>query len=190
MVCHLRKALYGIREAPKAWHDLFTSWLIEFGFEQSLVDPCVFTIIYQTLLYILALYVDDSILVGKRSKFFCKFKRDLSARFKIEDLGPAKWLFGCSIERDRERRTLKLSQSQYVSEILKLYEMDKCSSVGTPMAAKIVTDARSNEPLDKKKFPFPNLIGKLLYCSNCTRPDITVDVNHLSRYMSKPTVMH
>ena len=55
MVCHLRKALYGIREAPKAWNDLFTSWLIECGFEQSLVDPCVFNIVYQTLLYILAL---------------------------------------------------------------------------------------------------------------------------------------
>jgi hypothetical protein len=100
--------------------------------------------------------------VGKSKRFFRKFKKDLSARFKIEDLGPDKWLLGCSIERDRERRTLKLSQSQYVSEILELYEMDGCSAVGTPMAAKVVTDARSIEPLDKTKFPVSNHIGKLL----------------------------
>jgi hypothetical protein len=58
------------------------------------------------------------------------------------------------------------------------------------MSTKVVTDARSNKPLDKTKFPFSNLIVKLLCCSNCTRLDIIVVVNHLSKYMSKPTVMH
>jgi hypothetical protein len=89
--------MHGIREAPKPWNELFTSWLIGYGFEQSLVDPCVFTMVFQNLLYILALYVDDSILVVKLGIFIPKFKKDLSARFKIEDLGPAKWLLGCSI---------------------------------------------------------------------------------------------
>ena len=32
LVCHLKKALYGIREAPKAWNALFTAWLIDYGF--------------------------------------------------------------------------------------------------------------------------------------------------------------
>ncbi len=119
--------------------------------------------VFPNQLYILAIYVDDSILVGKLGIFIPKFKKDLSARFKIEDLGPAEWLMGCSIERDRERRTLKPSRRQYVSEILELYGMDGCSVVGTPMAAKVVTDARSIEPQHKTSFPFPNLIGKLLY---------------------------
>jgi hypothetical protein len=87
------------------------------------------------------MYVDDSILVGKLGISIPKFKKDLSARFKIEELGPAKWLLGCSIERERERRTLKISQSRCVSEILELYNMDGCSALGTPMAAKVVTDA-------------------------------------------------
>ena len=41
-----------------------------------------------------------------------------------------------------------------------------------------------------KRFPFAKLIGELLYCSNCTRPDITMDVNHLSRHMTSATVRH
>jgi histone deacetylase 1/2 len=64
LVCHLRKALYGIREAPKAWNSLVTEWLVDYGFTQSLVDPGVFTFNHGPLLYIVALYVDDSILVG------------------------------------------------------------------------------------------------------------------------------
>ena len=62
--------------------------------------------------------------------------------------------------------------------------------VGTPMAAKPAVDANSNQPLDTQTFPFPSLIGKLLYCSNCTRHDITTVVDHLSRHMQLPTVSH
>ena len=61
---------------------------------------------------------------------------------------------------------------------------------GTPMASKMSLEANSDQPLDTHSFPFPTLIGKLLYCSNCTRPDITTAVNHLSRYMGTPTVHH
>ena len=35
LVCHLKKAIYGIREAPKAWNELFTAWLIDYGFVPS-----------------------------------------------------------------------------------------------------------------------------------------------------------
>ena len=30
--CHLKKSLYGIREAPKAWNDLFIVLLVDYGF--------------------------------------------------------------------------------------------------------------------------------------------------------------
>ncbi len=68
--------------------------------------------------------------------------------------------------------------------------MSAAMHVGTPMAAKLTVEANSDQPLDKQAFPFPSLIGKLLYCSNCTHPDITIAVNHLSRYMPNPTVSH
>jgi hypothetical protein len=187
LVCHLRKALYGIREDPRAWNALLTSWLISCGFKQSLVDLGVFTIYYESLLYILTEYVDDSILVGRAGKFTYRFKLDLSNRFKIEDLGPASWLLGCNIEHDRVQKILQLGQSQYVSEILEDYSMATCSTVGTPMVGTTSSSPNSSDPLNTKLFPFPQMIGNLLYCSNCTRPDITVAVNHLSRPMSHPT---
>jgi hypothetical protein len=58
------------------------------------------------------------------------------------------------------------------------------------MATKLVVEANSDQPLDKQAFPFPSLTGKLLYCSNCTRPNITTVGNHMSKYMSSPTVSH
>ena len=46
-------------EAQRAWNALFTSWLILCCFKQSLLDPGVFTIYYEFILYILAVYVDN-----------------------------------------------------------------------------------------------------------------------------------
>jgi len=89
-------------------------------------------------MYTLAVYVDDSILSGKDGKFFTDFKTAISERFEIEDLGPASWLLGCMIDIDRENKIIRLSQEQYVSEIIEEYGMGSSTPVGTPMAAKAV----------------------------------------------------
>jgi hypothetical protein len=148
LVFHLKKALYGIREAPKAWNELFTVWLIDYGFVQSLVDPGVFTYKHGNLLYIVALYVDASILIGKEDDFIRIYKAALAKRFEIEDLGPVCWLLGCRIERERGKRTLRLGQEQYVTDIREEFNMCSAVHVGTPMAAKIALEANSYQPLD------------------------------------------
>ena len=68
--------------------------------------------------------------------------------------------------------------------------MTDAFTASTPIAAKPSKDSSTNAPLDMKLFPFAKLIGKLLCCSNCTRPDITMAVNHLSRHMTSTTVCH
>ena len=89
LVCKLKKVLYGIREAPRARNSLLSEWLISIEFKQSKVDPVVYTILQNSLLYILAVYIDDYILVGKQGPFILTFKKNFFARFQIEDLGPS-----------------------------------------------------------------------------------------------------
>ena len=83
-----------------------------------------------------------------------------------------------------------MKQDQYIIEILDEFKMTNATVAGTPMTAKQSTKPSTGELLDKKLFPFAKLIGKLLYCSNCTRPDITMAVNHLSRHMTSATSRH
>ena len=42
LVCHLKKSIYGLRQAPRIWFNHFKSSLLVFGFKQSEVDPCLF----------------------------------------------------------------------------------------------------------------------------------------------------
>ena len=78
LVCKLKKALYEIREAPQAWNSLLSEWLINVNFKQSKVDPAIYTIIYKSQLYILAVYVDDCILVGKQIPFILNVRKAFS----------------------------------------------------------------------------------------------------------------
>ena len=191
LVCKLNRALYGIKQAPRAWNVCVSDWLENYGFTQSRVDPGIYTNIVNGHLYVLAIYVDDCLLIGRGGSFVIDFKKDFSTEFKIEDLGPVSWLLGCSIERNRKLRTLCIRQRQYIVDILEMFNMSDCISVGTPMTTKPPQVDNPNDPIkDDASRPYAQLVGKLLYLANCTRPDIAAATSHLSRFMSKPTHSH
>nr|GFB46176.1 putative Gag-Pol polyprotein [Tanacetum cinerariifolium] len=41
-VYKLKKALYGLKEAPRTWYDMLSSFLISQDFSKGLVDPTLF----------------------------------------------------------------------------------------------------------------------------------------------------
>lgn len=63
-VCLLRKAIYGLKQALRAWFDKFSTFLLEFGFTCSFSDPSMFICIKDENIIILLLYVDDMLVTG------------------------------------------------------------------------------------------------------------------------------
>lgn len=41
-ICKLKKAIYGLRQSPRAWFDKFSTFLIELGFRCTHADPSLF----------------------------------------------------------------------------------------------------------------------------------------------------
>lgn len=41
-VCKLRKALYGLRESPRAWYEYFDNYMRKLGFARSENDYCLY----------------------------------------------------------------------------------------------------------------------------------------------------
>jgi len=60
------------------------------------------------------------------------FKHHISSRFFIEDMGPATWILGCNIIRNRTCGTLHLVQTQYLKDVLQEFGMRECTTVSTP----------------------------------------------------------
>ena len=144
LVCKFNKSLYGVKQAPRSWQSLLSSWLVSCGFRQSKTDPSLYTMIHDGHLFALAVYVDDCLLIGKQSKMLTLLRHDFSSRFKIEDLGPAAWILGCNIIRNRSRVTFYLVQNQYLNDVLQKFGMSECTQLSTPMStnpSKSVTTA-------------------------------------------------
>jgi hypothetical protein len=191
LVCKLLRALYGLKQAPRNWNKTITTWLLGYGFIQSNVDPGIYTYIRGSLCYILALYVDDGILVGPAGPFIVNFKEAFGKRFQVQFLGPVSWMIGIAVQRDRQARTIKLGQRQYILDMLDRFNMADCNAVTAPMVVDGVTTAigADHKPLESS-VPYQSLIGSLLYASVCTRPDITMAVSYLSKFMTKPMQVH
>ncbi|GJX17723.1 retrotransposon protein, putative, unclassified [Tanacetum coccineum] len=60
-VYRLRKALYGSKQAPRAWYDELSNFLMSKGFTKGTIDPTLFTIRYGEDILLVQIYVDDII---------------------------------------------------------------------------------------------------------------------------------
>ena len=67
-VMRLLKSLYGLRQSPRCWYGTVDKHVVEIGFKSLKSDPCVYTYSEGCAIYVLTLYVDDILLLGKTTK--------------------------------------------------------------------------------------------------------------------------
>ena len=58
-VCHLHRAIYGLKQSPRAWFEKFSQLILSQGLTPCEVDPTVFRTSTFDGCIILAVYVDD-----------------------------------------------------------------------------------------------------------------------------------
>ena len=63
-VCRLRKALYGFKQAPRAWHDRIADYLMNIGFHRAHADHSLYVHDNDIGIVAITMYVDDLIIVG------------------------------------------------------------------------------------------------------------------------------
>ena len=72
-VCGLKKTLYGLKHAPRAWYGWIDGFLVRLGFTKSDVDSTLYYKVVERDSLILVLYVDDLFLTGaERLVTWCK----------------------------------------------------------------------------------------------------------------------
>ncbi|KAJ9520180.1 hypothetical protein QJQ45_030103 [Haematococcus lacustris] len=190
-VCRLQKALYGLRQAPRAWHARLSEELLSMGFKASEADPALFTLQLSTGMVYLLVYVDDCLLCTQQGDTagLAYVKKQLSSAFRLKDLGEARWFLGMQLTRDRAEGTIKLDQHKFVQELVTAYSKSAAHSKPLPMAPAVKL-VREGEALDTTLHHYSALVGSLLYLTCCTRPDIAFVVGALARHMSAPTKQH
>ena len=189
LVCKLKKSIYGLKQSPRCWSKAFTEFMMEIGFKQSTSDPCVF-VRSKKELEILAVYVDDLILITESTESMNELKVSLKERYKMKDMGELSYILGISVIQDKEKNCVILHQKHYIEAILQKYGMDNAKPVATPADAnvKLRKSDGVSKPVDQHTYQ--SMVGSLLYAAMATRPDIAQAVSAVSKFNANPDAAH
>lgn len=189
-VCQLFKSLYGLKQTPRQWHNKFDESLRMLGLTPTECDPCIYSNKDSTLL--LALHVDDGLIIGETNDEIQKLIKELERRFEMTH-SEAKNYLGIEIERNIREKTLRIHQSAYICNILSRFGFDKSNPMTTPADANVILHRNEDEngnPKNPAQVLFRELIGSLMYLAVATRPDIAFIVSNLSQFLSNPSLEH
>lgn len=185
-VCLLKKSLYGLKQASRCWNIKFKSFIEEFDFKVCDSDPCVFVRSKNSKTTILAIYVDDGIIVGDDTTEMQLVIEHLRKQFEIKLLNVGCFL-GFQINQLNDG-SIFINQSAYAKKVLHKFQMEECHAVAIPSDSnQVLCNFGDSEP---SKYPYRQLVGSMMYLAVCTRPDISFAIGNVSRYMEAPSVVH
>ncbi|CAI7882812.1 unnamed protein product [Closterium sp. NIES-54] len=181
----LRWPVYGLRQAPRKWHDTLRTTLAALGFAPSTADPSLFLRTDTSLppFYILV-YVDDLVFATADTAGLAHVKSELQKRHTCTDLGELRSYLGLQITRDRAQRTITLTQSHMVQQVLQRFGFTYSSPQATPLSTRHSLSALPSDESVEPSGPYPQLVGCLMYLMTCTRPDLAYPLSILARYVA------
>jgi hypothetical protein len=137
-------------------------------------------------LLIVALYVDDLILIGSNAEMIEEFKKDMVNKYEMSDMGLLHYFLGIEVYQDKEE--VFISQRMYAENFLRKFRMVGCKPMATPIA---INEKLKKEDGGKKVDAtlYRSLVGNLLYLT-ATRPDVMLAASLLSRFMYSPRHFH
>nr|GEV15667.1 zinc finger, CCHC-type [Tanacetum cinerariifolium] len=185
-VCKLIKSLYGLKHAPKKWHQKFDEVILSRGYLLNQAKKYVNSKFYETgKRVIICLYVDDMQIFGTDQVKVDLTKELLSSRFSMKDIGEADVIFGIRIIRIKyESNGIEISQSYYIKKVLKKFNYFDCTLVSTLMDTNKKLMPNNGQAVSQLEYY--RVIGWLMYAMTCTRADIAFAVSKMSRYTSNP----
>nr|GEY36684.1 copia protein [Tanacetum cinerariifolium] len=133
-VYKLKKALYGLQQAPCVWYDMLSSFLISQDFSNGSVDPTLFIHRNGNDLLLAQIYVDDIIFAASTPELCDLFVKLMCLKFKISVMGKISFFLGLQISQSP--RGIFINQSKYSLESLKKYGFESCDPVDTRMVEK------------------------------------------------------
>ncbi|CAI7896846.1 unnamed protein product [Closterium sp. NIES-54] len=114
----LRQPIYGLRQSPRKWHDTLRSMLRDLGFCPSSANLPLFVRTGSTP-FVILVYVNDLVFATVDRAALAKVKSELQKRHKCKDLGELQRYLGLQITRNRAARTIILTQSHMVQQVLR-----------------------------------------------------------------------
>jgi len=203
----LERSLYGLKQSPRLWNNTINKFLIEIGFRRLTTDACIYVkgAPNSTQPYtILALYVDDLVVMSSDDDALVRIINQLKQRFTMKDFGTLEHLLGTEIFQ--EERKIWVSQRNFAIQLLSKYNYEHHASYEesksyldsqyftprqVPMSPLMkLSKLDCQLPEDDRTKRYREIVGALLWLDINTRPDLSYAVNQLSKYLNNPGLEH
>ncbi|GJZ28898.1 putative ribonuclease H-like domain-containing protein [Tanacetum coccineum] len=185
-VYKVEKALYGLHQAPKAWYETLSTYLIENGFRRGTIDKTLFIKKDKGDILLVHVYIND-IIFGSTKKSLCdKFEGLMHKRFQMSSMGELTFFLGLQVQQKKDG--IFNSQDKYVADILKKFYFATVKTTSTPMELnKALIKDEEAESVDVHLYR--SMIGSLMYLT-ASRPDIMFVVCACARFQVTPKMSH
>ncbi|KAI3769617.1 hypothetical protein L6452_00726 [Arctium lappa] len=185
-VYKLNKALYGLHQAPRAWYDTLSTYLLENGFERGIIDKTLFIKRSKRDILLVQIYVDDIIFGSTKDQMCRDFEELMHKSFKMSSMGELTFFLGLQVKQQSDG--IFISQSKYVQDILEKYGLKDSKPASTPMEThKQITVDLEGEDVDVHLYR--SMIGSLMYLT-ASRLDIMFPVCVCAIFQVKPKQSH
>jgi len=122
LVCKLRKALYGLKRAPRAWYYHLDKYLHQEGFSKGSANINLYAKTENNKLLILVMYVDDIIFGSNQEAMSHNFSSVMQQQLEISLLDELTYFLGLQVQQNKDG--IFLSQTKYLKQVLKKHVME------------------------------------------------------------------
>jgi hypothetical protein len=189
-VWELQRGLYGMKQSGRIWNKTMNKALLSWGFKRLAADPCVYYRHTKSGTIVTAIHVDDFLIAGSSPETCASFKSQLKTLWSISDLGDATFCVGIAISRDRDARTISISQTALIDRIVSTFGQSDMHPISTPMDHTVQlrrpppdVSPSDTEATTLADLPYRSLVGSLMYVAVGTRPDISYAVSKLTQFL-------
>jgi hypothetical protein len=180
-VLRLRKALYGLWQAPRAWNSKLDDTLKKMDFVQSEHEHTMYRCSHGDDILLVGVYVDDLVITGSSLAAVEEFKEEMKRAFLMSDLGLLSFYLGIEVRQDAGGITLR--QAHYAKKILEMAGMADCKAAATPMEERLRL-SRDSMAEEVDATLYHHIVVSLRYLIH-TRPDLTYAVGYVSRFLER-----
>nr|GEW73604.1 uncharacterized mitochondrial protein AtMg00810-like [Tanacetum cinerariifolium] len=167
-VYNIEKALYGLHQAPRAWYEILSTYLLDNRFQKGKIEKTSFIKKDKSDILLVQVYVDYIIFESTRKELCTKFEKITHKKSKMSSIGELTFFLGLQVKQKEDG--IFISQDKYVNEILKKFDFSDVKTASIPMKTKkpLIKD---EDGVEVDVYMYRSMIGSLMYLTS-SRPDI------------------
>ncbi|KAL4561871.1 hypothetical protein LXL04_034053 [Taraxacum kok-saghyz] len=177
-VYRLDKAVYGLKQAARAWYDTLTKYLLHQGFRRGAIDNTLFIKESGPDIILAHVYVDDIIFGSTNAGLIKEFADVMAQKFEMSMMGELKFFLGLQVRQLPDG--IFINQGKYIVDLLKKFGLSDCSPSKAPMSTAHHLTADTSGT-DVNSTAYRAMIGSLLYLT-ASCPDIMFATSMCARY--------